>query len=324
MARTSPPNATDDVTEIEDSPQELYRISQTRLDPGSVEALTPPSSPRVAPSNLITKEELRWLLAEVLRIQSAQPTVDGKDPISNEKTDGQHIARRIIRTSKVEYKTVNEVWDSAKYEYKIVNSTPVPDVHELDEYIFVIRKRSHEQTKELIVYIDTKSPGLRDIKSANLDADRPAIERDLLYHYLDELREYRKRFHSQEATSDDAMLHLSKLVQYLEETYAPVVEQLKLLLESQKITWDLLWALFKPEKQFLRLTRLPGCPDAFGTIIVREKQSEAMNFLKSTDAISIMTERSSVNPPRLCRPHIFTDSIFPHQIDYPVHVAGDI
>ncbi|PCG89517.1 Hypothetical protein PENO1_104170 [Penicillium occitanis (nom. inval.)] len=99
--------------------------------------------------------------------------------------------------------------------------------------IFVIRKRSHKQPKKLIVYVDIKSPGLsnilrellKDIRTVSLDADRPAIERDLLYHYLDELRDHQKRLHSQGVTFDDAILHLSKLIQHLEETYAPVVEQ---------------------------------------------------------------------------------------------------
>uniref|UniRef100_A0A093UT74 Uncharacterized protein n=1 Tax=Talaromyces marneffei PM1 TaxID=1077442 RepID=A0A093UT74_TALMA len=186
--------ACDAATEIDDSPQELYRFSWTGFDPRSV-VTAPPNSPHVTASNFITREELKWLFAEVLGIKSAQPTSDGKDSSSNEKAED--IDRTRIRASKAEYKTVNEVWDSAKYEYKIINSAPVPDVNELDEYIFVIRKCSHKQTKELIVYVDIKSPGLRDIlkevlkyiRTANLDADRPAIERDLLYHYLDELRD---------------------------------------------------------------------------------------------------------------------------------------
>ncbi|EED23200.1 hypothetical protein TSTA_066470 [Talaromyces stipitatus ATCC 10500] len=157
----------DAATEIDDCPQELYRFSRTGLDARSVEATTPPNSPHVAPSNFITKEELKWLFAEVLGIQSAQPTSDGKDSSSNEKPEEQGNDGARIRASKVEYKTVNEVWDSAKYEYKIINSTPVPDVDELDEYIFVIRKRSHKQTKELIVYVDIKSPGLRKTETSH-------------------------------------------------------------------------------------------------------------------------------------------------------------
>uniref|UniRef100_A0A093VE36 Putative AAA family ATPase y4kL n=1 Tax=Talaromyces marneffei PM1 TaxID=1077442 RepID=A0A093VE36_TALMA len=280
--------AWDAVTEIDDCPQELYRFSRTGLDARSVEATTPPHSPRVAPSDSITKEELKWMFAEVLGIQSAQSTPDGKDSACNDKPEEQDNDRARIRASKAEYKTVNEVWDSAKYEYKVIHSAPVPDVDELDEYIFVIRKRSHKQTKELIVYVDIKSLGLRDIlkevlkdiRTANLDADRPAIERDLLYHYLDELKDRQKRLHSQEATPDDAMLHLSKLIQHLEETYAPVVEQLKLLQESQKITWDLVWSLLKPGTLVFATCPSTGLPRCIRYDYLEKKTIRGREFLE--------------------------------------------
>lgn len=100
----------DAATEIDDCPQELYRFSRTGLDARSVEATTPPNSPHAAPSNFITKEELKWLFAEVLGIQSSQPTSDGKDSTSNEKPEEQDNDRPRIRASKAEYKTVNEVY----------------------------------------------------------------------------------------------------------------------------------------------------------------------------------------------------------------------
>jgi hypothetical protein len=90
-------------------------------------------------------------------------------------------------------------WDSKAYEYKIVDSVPSPDVSELDEYVFVVRKRvgkcshalicasltcpSDKKTGEVIAFVDIKSPGLRDIlrdvlkdiKTAGLETDRPAV-----------------------------------------------------------------------------------------------------------------------------------------------------
>lgn len=58
------------------------------------------------------------------------------------------------------------------------------------------------------------------------------------------------------------MLHLSKLIKHLEESYAPVIEQLNVLRGSQKITWDLIWALFKPGTLMFATcpsTGLPRC-----------------------------------------------------------------
>lgn len=96
------------MTEIDDSPQELCRFSWTGIDPRSV-VTAPPNSPHVTPANFITKEELKWLFAEVLGIQSAQST-NGKDSSSSEKPEEQGNDRSRIRASKVDYKTVNEVY----------------------------------------------------------------------------------------------------------------------------------------------------------------------------------------------------------------------
>lgn len=73
-------------------------------------ATTPPNSPRVAPSNFITIEELKWLFAEVLGIHKAPPTSDGKDSSSDEKPKERDRTRARIRASKAEYKTVKEVY----------------------------------------------------------------------------------------------------------------------------------------------------------------------------------------------------------------------
>ena len=151
--------AWDAETETDNSPKELYRVSKAGLESVPLDAVTSPNSPQMAPSGYITKEELKWLFTEALGIKNAQSTSDGKDSTSNKAAEDQDNAKVRVRASKVEYKTVNEVyvdknvswtlltayrWDSAKYEYKTVDSTPVPDIDELDEYIFVIRKRSRE------------------------------------------------------------------------------------------------------------------------------------------------------------------------------------
>jgi hypothetical protein len=99
--------AWDAATDIDDSPQDLYRFTWTGFDPRFV-ITAPPNSPHITPSNCTTKEELKWLFAEVLGIKSAQPTTNGKDANSNEKPEDNDRAR--IRAPKAEYKTVSEVY----------------------------------------------------------------------------------------------------------------------------------------------------------------------------------------------------------------------
>ncbi|EED14979.1 hypothetical protein TSTA_044450 [Talaromyces stipitatus ATCC 10500] len=45
-------------------------------------------------SNFVTKEELKWLFAEVLGIQNAQTTLAGKEPISKKKIEDKTTIER--------------------------------------------------------------------------------------------------------------------------------------------------------------------------------------------------------------------------------------
>lgn len=76
------------------------------------------------------------------------------------------------------------------------------------------------------------------------------------------------------------MLYLRKLVQYLEETYAPVVEQLKLLQESQKITWDLIWALLKPGTLVFATCPSTGLPRCIRYDYIEKKTIRGREFLE--------------------------------------------
>jgi hypothetical protein len=112
-------------TEIDDSPKKLYRVSKAGLEPGSVaiEAMTPPNSPQVAPSDIVTRGELRLLLTELLEIKNAQSNVEGKNPSSNEKlkTSEQSDDTPRVCASRMEYKTVNEVYVSCLFIMSITN-----------------------------------------------------------------------------------------------------------------------------------------------------------------------------------------------------------
>ncbi len=69
------------------------------------------------------------------------------------------------------------------------------------------------------------------------------VEQNLLFHYLSELKAYR----SEHATLDDSTLrHLDLLLGFIKKTYEPTTEQLNALLAKGEITYNLLWALFKP------------------------------------------------------------------------------
>jgi len=67
----------------------------------------------------------------------------------------------------------------------------------------------------------------------------------LLYHYVPELEAHRTELKND--THHDAKLkHLNLLVGYIRSTYASTTSRLASLLKNCEITYDLLWALFKP------------------------------------------------------------------------------
>ena len=68
-----------------------------------------------------------------------------------------------------------------------------------------------------------------------------------MYHYLPQL-ESSRNWNDIQAPDDDGANHVGLLVDYIKEAYADTTKSLKSLLGSGEITYDLLWALFKPNE----------------------------------------------------------------------------
>jgi hypothetical protein len=67
----------------------------------------------------------------------------------------------------------------------------------------------------------------------------------LLYHFIPDLKDY-PGSDAEEECSNDGFSHLELLIQYLEEAYQSTSELLTSLLSHRKISYNLLWAWFKP------------------------------------------------------------------------------
>lgn len=101
-------------------------------------------------------------------------------------------------------------------------------------------------------YIDIKLEGLRDIlrvvlhdiKAISLMEDKPSIEQNILFHFLPELNKYAE--HMDISECGFPRQHLRLLIDHLEQAYSAVSQRLSSILQHGHITYDLLWALFKP------------------------------------------------------------------------------
>ncbi|CRG82660.1 hypothetical protein PISL3812_00004 [Talaromyces islandicus] len=224
----------DDETVFDDISQSaIQRLSEPRC----VEAEAPSDTLQTAPWAPITRKDLSQLFTDALGMKP-HSIPDGPGPAGpdrDERTE-QIESRPRICASKMEWKTVSEIWDPKEYAYKVSDSPPVQDVTKLDEYIFVVRRRIDKKTDDATYFVDIKSQSLRDILrvvlkeigTVDLETDKPAIERNTLFHFLRELKAY-ARPNSGTEVSADAILHLNLLVQHLEEAYQSTMEQLQSL-----------------------------------------------------------------------------------------------
>ena len=138
-----------------------------------------------------------------------------------------------------------------------------PDADEWDQYIFTVRRKFNWENKYLETVVDIKSKYLRDalakvmdgVKGVSLVQEPAIVDPNMLFLYLEETRQWMKdlkrqsRSEKKKKTRKSAATkaaHLKVLIKYLDTDYADIKKTLYPLLEANTITFDLLWALFKP------------------------------------------------------------------------------
>lgn len=161
-----------------------------------------------------------------------------------------------------EFKRVDQVWDTKLRDYKLVESTA--DQKDEFECVFTVRRRFNWEGKLRETLVDIKSKALRgalqvvlkECKCVSLVEDIPEIDPHILYHYYDEIKKYvkktlkpklkrtKKSKDQKQLTQEIAQCKL--LLGYVDEDYAATRKALKPLLKAGTITYELCWALFKP------------------------------------------------------------------------------
>ncbi|KAJ9656286.1 hypothetical protein H2198_005061 [Neophaeococcomyces mojaviensis] len=223
---------------------------------------TPPRSPTLPASTHVE-------IAQLLRDAVKHIMLESKESKEIDRATTPQFAsttdpKPAVRGSRLEVKEIQEVWDSATYAYKIVDSPAVTEITDLDTYAFVIRTRVLRTDLRSIAYVDIKSPGLRDIlravlkdiKWVSLADDKPSFEQNLLFQYLPELEEYRASVTRDGAHNLTSLEALDLLIQTISDRSKATSERLDPLLREGKITYDLLWALFKANGHVI--TTCPG------------------------------------------------------------------
>jgi hypothetical protein len=183
---------------------------------------------------------------------------------SNKKKSKKGKRSKHKRGSKLEFKRVDQLWDSTIHNYKLTDTAEDEESAEYDQYLFNVRRTFDWEGKYKTTLVDIKSRLLKEalkevmdgVKGVSLAEESPAIDPNFLFLYLEDLRKLMKESKTklkagikkkkERKRTEDKIKHLKVLLKYMDEDYAETKKTLYPMLESGLITFDLLWALFKP------------------------------------------------------------------------------
>lgn len=221
-------------------------------------AVPPHSLPRSHIASKSSKRD-RKPLGDLEKPLHASRAKSGETPNS--------LLEESVREKRVDFKRVDWVWDSSRYAYKLQDSAENANDSQYDGYIFHVRRSFDVEGKYRATTVDIKSKLLReclqdvigDIKGPSLVDETPKLDPNLLFLYLEDLRTHRKNLRHvkpagdtkkerkrNQTRLDSKREQLKVLLTYLDKDYADVKESLYPMLENGLITFDLLWALWKP------------------------------------------------------------------------------
>ncbi|OAA46148.1 ATPase, AAA-type, core [Metarhizium rileyi] len=171
------------------------------------------------------------------------------------------------RRKRIDYKRVDSIWDRSLYAFKLQDTAKMTTNSKYDEYIFHVRRTFDSEGKYRSTVVDIKSKLLREclqdvignVRGVSLVDETPKLDPNLLFLYLEDFRSHLKTLKDVEPAGgerrerkknqqrlDSKRKQLKVLIKYLDKDYAKVKESLYPMLDSGIITFDYLWALWKP------------------------------------------------------------------------------
>lgn len=217
------------------------------------------------------------------------------DQLLKRKSKGKKKQKQ-KRGSKADFVRVDQLWDSSIHNYKLTETAEDADADEYDQYVFTVRRKFDWENKYTDTVVDIKSKPLKEaltrvmgaVKGVSFAEETPIIDPNMLFLYLEELRAHMKELKAKSKAEKKkkakkaAVLkaqHVKVLVKYLDKDYAETKKTLYPLLESNTITFDLLWALFKSnEIAYCPTYSNPDEPRAFKI----EYATKESSFMKGT------------------------------------------
>ncbi|KAL2884654.1 aaa family atpase [Ceratocystis lukuohia] len=191
-----------------------------------------------------------------------------KKPISDKKKGASRKASKPKDKSKKGYRRVDSVWDNNLHNFKL-QETKEAVVEDKDdpEYAFQVCRSFDTDGRYEFTLVHIMSKPLQEvarhvignIQGVNLMDSVPKLNPNTLFLYLDDFEQYAKELKqmtpegdtSKERRKNKAKLstkmdHLKWLISYVNEDYSSLKKSLATMLSNGLITFDLIWALWKP------------------------------------------------------------------------------
>ncbi|KAK7748646.1 hypothetical protein SLS53_000667 [Cytospora paraplurivora] len=173
------------------------------------------------------------------------------------------------KPKKLNFKRVDQVWDNAIHNFKLQDTAESATDQQYNGFCFHVRRTFDWEGKYKVTVVDIKSKILREclqdvvgnIKGVSLVDETPKLDPNVLFLYLEDLRKHSKHLKKQIASPpgpdkaarkkeakrlEEMRQHLKVLTKYVDKDYEHVKKSLYPMLEHGLITFDLLWALWKP------------------------------------------------------------------------------
>jgi len=152
-----------------------------------------------------------------------------------------------------------------EHRYILKKSSEHIEADEYAQYIFNVRRKFNWKNKHMNICLDIMSKSLKialrhimkKVKDISLEEDLLFVDSNMIFLFLEDLRVYMKNLRAQSNVEKKKKKikeialktrHLKVLIKYLDKDYDEIKKFLYFLLESKKITFDLLWALFKSDE----------------------------------------------------------------------------
>ncbi|KAG5757734.1 hypothetical protein H9Q72_014125 [Fusarium xylarioides] len=200
---------------------------------------------------------------------SGIPTLEGsdRDSITNDYLRGE-LRVKGKKPKGPAFKRVDHVWDNSIHNFKLQDTADTDTDSQYDEYIFHVRRKFDWEGKHVATVVDIKSKLLREClqdvignaEGISLVDETPKMNPEVLFLYLEDLRDHLKALRkakpagkSKKSRKKNKSLlkekkqHLKILIKYLDHDFESTKESLYPMLKNGLITFELLWALWKPD-----------------------------------------------------------------------------